>query len=85
MPIGVLLWVLSSYGISFNQVEYISSNQVGYFLTIYYPEKSSSLEEGKKQKNNPEKIWWFQNNDVLLHPKSSIKSCPVAAHQPSFA
>ena len=45
MPIGVL----SSYGISFNQVEYISSNQVGYFLAICYPEKSSSLEEGKKQ------------------------------------
>ena len=38
MPIGVL----SSYGISFNQVEY--------FLAICYPEKTSSLEEGKKQK-----------------------------------
>ena len=45
MPIGVL----SSYGISFYQVEYISSNQIGYFLAICYPEKSSSLEEGKKQ------------------------------------
>ena len=36
-------------GISFNQVEYISSNQVGYFLAICYPEKTSSLAEGKKQ------------------------------------
>ena len=64
----------------------ISSNQVGYFLVICYPKKSSSLEEGKSsEKNNPEKIWWFQNNDVLLQPKSSIKSCPVVAHQPSFA
>ena len=57
----------------------------GISLAICYPEKSSSLEEGKKQEKNPEKIWWFQNNDVLLHPKSSIKSCPVVAHQPSFA
>ena len=43
------------------------------------------ISKKKTGKNNPEKIWWFQNNDVLLHPKSSIKSCPVAAHQPSFA
>ena len=48
--------------------------------------KNLLLRRRKKfQKNNPENIWWFQNNDVLLQPKSSIKSCPVAAHQPSFA